>query len=123
MRITARGWSRDHGEKEIIDADIVNAPVKDVLRYTPGETYLEVPRPTELYRGQVRTRPPRVVISRGVKLSLGGEYLVQVHLSRNEIARLFYETNRDRKLETLVELFSSFESREREEEEEAASSR
>lgn len=114
MRVIARGWGRDHGEKEIIEGDLDEAKIQT------GEFWHSM---TEAYL-QVRQRgigkyvlPPKVVISKGAALTLNGKYLVQVELGRSEIARLFYLTHSDRELHELVGLFGQFKQAQEKEEE------
>jgi hypothetical protein len=91
MRILARGWGRDQGEKEIMDAQLVDLPnmpeAEEDHTYIMGKTYLRV---TKTYSGGP---DPRVLVSAGSKLNLGGKYLVRLELSRREIAELFYLTH------------------------------
>ncbi len=105
MMLLARGWSRDHGEKEIFDAEIEDAPVNAGGNYSFGKTYLEVDRRKA---GKI-VFPPRVKISHGATVNLNGTYLLRTILTQSEIARLFYLTHSDiRELSDLVKKFASF---------------
>lgn len=96
MRITVRGWGRDQGEKEIMNAALENAETDPSDRYTRGKTYLAVDYP--------KSRRSTVRVSTSTELHLGGNYLLHIELSRNEIARLFYETHGN----DIVRMFRSF---------------
>jgi hypothetical protein len=102
MRIFVRGWRRDQGEKEIMDAPLVDAAnmpeAEEDHTYSMGKTYLRV---TKTYFGGP---DPKVLVSAGAKLNLGGRYLVRVELSRKEIAELFYLTYGG----DIVRMFASF---------------
>jgi hypothetical protein len=116
MRIIARGWSRDHGPKEILKADLSDTEVVgDAGTYHKGETYLEVKNTVrELLDGGSRViRSIRV--SGDAALSLNGSYQIQLELSQSDIARLFYLTNSDRRFCDLVTTFASFRSGDEEE--------
>ena len=92
MRLTAAGWSRDCGTTEIFDIDLVG-----VRTGTGGESFnrndpvliTEIsPHPSA--RGKVRS----VVLNCHANLRLGGDYKLQMHLRKSEIARLFYLTHK-----------------------------
>jgi len=88
MRITVRGWSRDLGETQIMSAALPEAE-KGPASGEPYEretTYLNVEHPGDRRRTKVR-------ISKRAELRLGGNYLLEVELSRSEIAQLFYDTH------------------------------
>jgi hypothetical protein len=130
MRVFVRGWGRDHGEKDLMDAQIDEMSATGG-KYSWGHTYLEIiPR----YFG---SRHLKARVSAGTKLNLGGSYLLHVELSDTEIerlfyqtrgqlshddiARLFYQTFRHRGLDYIVRLFASFREREEAERTGAAS--
>jgi hypothetical protein len=98
MRITVRGWGRDQGKKVIMNAALGSAE-----RQTSGgsfsrnTTYLFID-----YPGSRRLTKARVATHTEVRL--GGDYLLQVELSRDEIAQLFYETHDA----DIVRMFQSF---------------
>ena len=110
MRVSVRGWGRDHGDKEILDVPLAEVPVSDkVGMYYKNSTYLEVERKFRaLLGGRQRALPPEIHIRSDAKLNLNGSYLVHVELSQAEIARLFYLTHIDRELGDIVRLFASF---------------
>jgi hypothetical protein len=85
MRITVRGWGRDQGEKEIMNAALGDAETGPTDSFSRDITYLWVDYP-ESYRTKAR-------VSRSAELRLGGTYLLQVELSKEEIAQLFYKTH------------------------------
>jgi hypothetical protein len=128
MRITVRGWGRDHGEKELIDAYVGDMSVmEEGGKCHWGSTYLQITN----YGVQSKAR-----MSAGTTLNLGGSYLLHVELSDMEIAQLFYQTRgplsrqgiarqfyqafRDQGLDYIVRLFASFQKEEAEQEAAAA---
>jgi hypothetical protein len=96
MRIMVRGWGRNQGEKELMNADLRDAE-EPAGHYIRGKTYFKVVNPD--YRNMTKVR-----ISTDTELRLGGNYLLQVELSRKDIARLFYETHDG----DIVKMFRSF---------------
>jgi hypothetical protein len=96
MRIIVRGWGRDVGETEIM-----NAPLSDAEepggRYSRNTLYKTVVFPNSRFGTKVR-------ISTSTEVRLGGTYLLHVELSRSEIAQLFYETHSGE----IVRMFRSF---------------
>jgi hypothetical protein len=97
MRIVVRGWGRDQGEKEIMNAPLGDAEEGPSDRYTRGKIYLNVQYPHIRHMAKVR-------VSTSAELRLGGNYLLHVELSRKEIAQLFYETHGG----DIVRMFRSF---------------
>jgi|SRR5215813_8009007 len=97
MRIIVRGWGRDQGEREIMNASLEDAEVETGGNYTRGSTYLHV-------EYEDIPRMTKVRISTSTELRLGGSYLLQIQLSRNEIAQLFYKTHSG----DVVRMFRSF---------------
>jgi hypothetical protein len=86
MRIKVRGWGRDQGEKVLMDAALSDAGAPENNTYSVGSTYLQID-----YKDSPRWRQARVTTS--ANLRLGGRYLLQVELSRYEIAQLFFATH------------------------------
>lgn len=129
MRISVRGWGRDHGEMELIDTHVSDMSVmQEGGKYHWGSTFLQII--TKRYG-----RPslhPKARMSAGAKLNLGGRYLVHVELSDTEIEQLFYQTRgplsrhdiarqfyqafRGQGLDYVVRLFASFQKEEAEQE-------
>jgi hypothetical protein len=97
MRIKVRGWGRDVGETQIMSAALEDAEKGPTNRYSKGKTYLRVDHPEVPFLTKVR-------VSTSAELRLGGSYLLQVELSRREIAQLFYETHGG----DIVKMFKSF---------------
>ena len=97
MRISVRGWGRDQGETQVMKASLSNAEKGDVSRYARGETYLEVYPHRAPYMTAAR-------ISTSTALRLGGNYLLHVELSREDIEQLFFETHSG----DIVRMFRSF---------------
>jgi hypothetical protein len=67
-----------------IDEDVS----EDIKTFQPGRTYFHT-----------------AGVSSHAELNLNGSYLVQLELSREEIARLFYLTHRDAELPQLIKFF------------------
>ena len=93
MQVSIRGWSRDHGDRELLNAD----PYDDVRQgggaYEWKKTYIDVIR-TEMPwpRGRKKVRHT-VRVTGSVELNLNGSYMVQLELDGREIDRLFYLTH------------------------------
>lgn len=96
MRITVRGWGRDLGETEIMNASLDEAVVPEG-NYSRGKVYKKVLNPENRRRTSLR-------ISTGTEVRLGGTYLMHVELSRREIAELFFETHNG----SMVRMFKAF---------------
>ena len=107
MQVTTRGWSRDHGAKPVLSAILTAEDVTgDVERYQRDKVYFEIDHQvTQLSRGRRRVHCTARVSSHA-ELNLNGSYLVQLELSREEIARLFYLTHGDKELPEMIEFFS-----------------
>jgi hypothetical protein len=86
MRITVRGWGRNEGKKEIMDTGLSDAETGPVESYSRDKVYLAIENPENRSRTSVR-------VSTHAELRLGGNYLLQVVLSRKEIAQLFFATH------------------------------
>jgi hypothetical protein len=96
LSITVRGWGRDQGEKVLMDAWLPS--VERELsngRFSRHTTYLRV------YPDNSRTT---ALVSTHAEMRLGGDYLLQVELRRDEIAKLFFETHGG----DIVRMFQSF---------------
>jgi hypothetical protein len=97
MQVTVQGWSRNHGPKELLRAELAYSDVREKEdRYTWGSTYIDLVRevrpPHPARPGQPRLHHTvRVTGSRDVNLS--GSYMVQLELDQTEIARLFCLTH------------------------------
>jgi hypothetical protein len=85
MRIKVRGWGRDQGEKVLMDAALSEAGEPRDNSYSRGELYLQID-----YKD---SRLSKARVSTSADLRLGGSYLLQVELSRHEIAQLFFATH------------------------------
>jgi hypothetical protein len=94
MQVNIRGWSRDHGPKELLRADLAYGDVrKEVGKYTWTETYVDVIRgERRRYRAAPRVYHT-VRVTGSAKLNLNGDYMVQLELDDTEIERLFYLTH------------------------------
>jgi hypothetical protein len=96
MRITVRGWGRDLGETEIMNASLDEAMIEEGS-YARGKLYKKVLNPEDRRRTSLR-------ISTGTEVRLGGTYLMHVDLSRKEISQLFFETHNG----SMVRMFKAF---------------
>jgi hypothetical protein len=110
MRVSVRGWGRDHGQKEIIDTDIEEVAISgEIDAFHRGKTYLQVIRrvsPHPSAKGKLL--PPKVHVWTDAKLNLCGSYQAHVEMDRDEIARLFYLTHKDQDLSGIVEMLAGF---------------
>jgi len=86
MRITVRGWARDLGETEIVNAALADAETPPD-RLSQGKLYKRLDQPEN-------KRFTKVRLFTSSDLRLGGTYLVQLELSRKEIAELFFDTHK-----------------------------
>jgi hypothetical protein len=108
MRVTIRGWRRDHGETQIVNVGLGD-PEESHKSYYLGEGYVSV-------ENAYLPKMAKVKLSAGTQpLHLGGRYLLRVELTREEIAKLFFATHTG----DLVQMFRSLlEDEERQAEEE-----
>jgi hypothetical protein len=87
MHISVRGWGRDLGKTTLLDASLLGAEtLGEGEGYHKGKLYKKVLNPEHRRLTQVR-------ISAGTEVRLGGNYLLEVELTRKEIAELFFETH------------------------------
>ncbi len=113
MRVTARGWGKDHGQKDIIGDNIEKAPVRSgTFWHSDDKAQLQI-----LSSARDLLFYPKAVISMGARLTLSGHYVVQVELNRIEIARLFYLTHREFGLDGLIGMFARLKDEQEKEEE------
>ena len=91
MMISAFGWKRDHGRNLLFNTEVADLSVTET---TPANFHKGVP----ILQVNFGTIPvphvTGVTISAHASMRLGGEYLLQTQLSREEIARLFLLTHR-----------------------------
>ena len=113
MQVTVRGWARDMGRKPILECEMLQEDiVEEIDRLERGKTYFEVRQEvTHKSRGR-RKVSYTAKVSAHAELNLNGSYLVQLELSRDEIARLFYLTNGDRGLPDILNFFSDLKQQE-----------
>jgi hypothetical protein len=96
MDIKVRGWGRNSGETMIMSARLSDAETPEGnLSY--GKLYRKVLNPEH-------KRMTKVRISTSTEVRLGGSYLLNVELSRKEIAQLFFETHNG----AMVRMIQSF---------------
>lgn len=108
MRVTARGWARDMGRKTLISSSLTTEHLEaaEIERYERNRVYFTVDRDVLVGpRGRRRTFLTAKVAAHA-ELNLNGSYLIELELSRDEIARLFYLTNGDRSLPEMMEFFA-----------------
>ena len=96
MRITVRGWGRDLGETEIMNAPVSGAETPPD-RLSQGKLYKSLDHLENKRFTSVR-------LYGSADLRLGGTYLLKVELSRKEIAELFFDTHRA----AMVRMIQSF---------------
>jgi len=92
--------------------DLRKVPGRDEFHYgfLPPRFFDQILAAARAYRKHRRmTMMPTVRILKGATVSLNGKYLMEVELTRSEIARLFYLTHSDvRELPDIIEMFASF---------------
>jgi len=97
MQVTIRGWSRDHGSKALLRAELAFADVREQPdSYTWEETCIDVVREVRPApaRGRGQTRLHHTVrVTGSQNLNLSGRYMIQLELDQSEIARLFCLTH------------------------------
>jgi hypothetical protein len=113
MRVVVRGWSRDHGEKIIMNTDeLDDMPVApENIKFESGETYLQVERRI-LANGKEGSWSPKVHVWADTKLNLSGWYQTHLELDRREIGRLFYLAYGHRELDDIGRVLASFKDEE-----------
>jgi hypothetical protein len=88
MRLTAQGYDKNHGEREIFADDLPKLRIERVVGDgSPG---------------------PGAVISNVAPTILNGNYLWRVELEADEVARLFYLTHAGKSLDELTAVFAAF---------------
>jgi|SRR5579862_989473 len=99
MRITVRGWGRDLGKTEIMSAALVDAEEGPGPgeHYDSSTAYLNVVYPEA-------DSLTKVHVSKKAELRLGGNYLLEIELSRTDITLLFFKTHSG----AIVRMFRSF---------------
>jgi hypothetical protein len=110
MRVTVRGWGRDHGETEIVNVALGDPKDSDPDSYYLGQGFLRIENAWAPHLAKAQ-------LSAGTEsLRLGGRYLFRVELSREEIAKLFFATHHGDIVRTFKSLLED-EERQAEEEE------
>ena len=102
MRMTAQGWSRDHGPTEIFDVDLggVQVPTGE-FTYGPASPALRI----DLSRHpSAAGAPSGVTLHCFAPIHLNGDYNVKISITRQEIARLFCLTYQ-REIDRFLGLF------------------
>jgi hypothetical protein len=95
MRVSAHGYDRNHGTREIAQGDMH----------------------TEAH---VNVAPQKIEILMPASMVLNGKYLLRIELQSNEVSRLFYMTHRDKGLRDAVGILAEFKQEEDKETEAAA---
>jgi hypothetical protein len=92
MRLTAQGWSRDHGPSEIFEVDLTEVVAsKESVGFNRSFAALSLdvsPHPSA--KGAIRS----VTLHCFAQIRLGGDYNVKLKIDKAEIARLFYLTHK-----------------------------
>jgi hypothetical protein len=91
MRLTATGWDRNHGEREIF-ADDLTKPQTARIEGVVGNG----------------SSMPRAVISNVARTIMNGNFNWRVELETEEVARLFYLTHAGKSLDELTATFAAF---------------
>jgi len=92
MRLTAAGWSRNHGTTEIADVDLTKTKVEEgAFTFTFDKPAIGIDKNIHpSAAGQVKS----VTLNCGATLRLGGAYHIRVTIDKHEIAKLFYLTHK-----------------------------
>ena len=94
MQVSIRGWSRDHGPKQLLSAELWLDDVgQGEHDYEWKETYIDVIRNERQRPRGKKTIYHTVRVTGSEELNLNGKYMVQLELDRDEIERLFYLTH------------------------------
>jgi hypothetical protein len=91
MRLTATGWDRNHGEREIFADDLTKPRTARIERVVGNDSPLT-----------------RAVISNVAPTIMNGNFLWRVEFEAEEVARLFYLTHADKSLDELTAMFAPF---------------
>jgi len=112
MKIIARGWRRDHGEKEVAFAGISDATfVQGTIKSYAGlATYLQLLPPRIPTSGASVPREERDAAELRVRVSVGshtglnlnGRYLIECAVTKSDAARLFHLTHATDSLDEIV---------------------
>lgn len=105
MRITVRGWGRDLGETEVMQAAVSDAE-KPGDRLSQRTLYKKIDYPEN-------KRFTRVRLYGSADLRLGGTYLLKVELSRKDIAQLFFDTHKGAMIRMIQSFIEEEEAEER----------
>jgi hypothetical protein len=94
MQVMIRGWSRDHGRKELLGGDLADdAMGKPEGRYLWGKTYIQVVHRLRPPSRGGKPVPQKVIVTGSAELNLNGSYMVQLELYKSDIAHLFHLTH------------------------------
>ncbi len=114
MELTARGWGKDHGEREIAKRDLATAKIGRFDTYSRSETYVTPKLPegrrNAFWHDRGSISEPSVEIRLDAKIVLNGDYLLRVTFDRKEIANLFFLLYSDCTLEDLLTIFNGIRS-------------
>jgi hypothetical protein len=92
MELVVSGWGRDHGEKVIAKRDLTEARDSAHGGYVRPEVYVTTTEGKEAwpFLGGIRAVPNgNVELRFFAKITLNGEYLARLTMTRKEVARLF----------------------------------
>ena len=92
MELVVSGWGRDHGEKVIARRDLTKARLSSYNDYARPEVYVTTTESKEPwpYMKELRVVPNgNVEVCFFAKITLNGEYLARLTMTRQEVARLF----------------------------------
>jgi hypothetical protein len=91
MRLTATGWDKNHGEREIFADDLTKPQTARIERVIGNGSSV-----------------PGAVISNIAHTIMHGNYLWRVELEAKEVAQLFYLTHSGKSLDELTIMFAAF---------------
>jgi hypothetical protein len=106
MRLSVRGWRRDHGEIEVATGDIVTACIGGFDGYYEKEKIYLAPSPVG---NDHSNEDARINIKLNARITLNGEYQVGLDFSAQEVARLFFLLYSKSSIEDLFHFFRALE--------------
>lgn len=104
MRVTVRGWARDHGRTVLFEGTLAELQVKKAVSVFPPDeiTYQSIPSTFN------PSRKVAMSISSKVQVNLSGNYLLEVRLTTSDILSLFWSVFGTRTFEHIFNAFRQF---------------
>ena len=100
MELYATGFMRDHGTKLLFNLPIAEMPVSASTRHlTRADPLFQL----KVESGEGGPQITGALVSAVVGMRMSGDYMMQIEITKEEIARLFYLTHR-RDLDPLFDI-------------------